>query len=322
MLAAGLSSGLEPANAKPVEQSEPQRSETRQATPPSTRLETEYKLAVPAGQETAVWRWLNGTYARTKPQALGAGWATASGTETFHDRYFDDTAHTLLRARAGLRHRRRFEADGTLKKQLVQLKITNDTAGMLRQELKFKLAGGAAAATPLADLLQSGERSRLDVALAGLGVVVPDLTQEMDLGQRRRRLYLRLNGDDFATLTLDSSYHIGLPTATFTEVEVELNEKRFTAAAPAERVQMQALLTGIRADLLRQFPEIIQDQRPKYTKLAALLDKVAPTAAEPEVVSPIHSSPVRPVPTWVFAGLGVFTGILLVSGVKKWRARR
>lgn len=288
----------------------PALSQTPAPTPPpapATRLETEYKLAVPAGQDSLLWRFLSTTYA-ARVKTMGPGWETALGEETFVDRYFDDGRQTLLRARAGLRHRRRF-AQGQLKKQLVQLKITDDAAGMMREELKFKPVESADEDTPLAQLPRAADRPRLDSALRTLGVRLADLHPALTLGQRRRRLYLRLDGNDFATLTLDSSYHLGPQQAGFTEIEAELNEKRFTGASTEERARMQQTLANIKKDLLQSFPALTQDQRPKYNKLVALL----PTP--PAEVAPATPARSWRVPAWLLGGL------LLLAGLGLWRRR-
>lgn len=284
---------------------------SRAQAPAAARLETEYKLAVPAGQDGVLWQFLSTAYA-ARLRSMGPQWETALGEEIFVDRYFDDAAQTLLRARAGLRHRRRFE-NGQLKKQLVQLKITDDKAGMLREELKFKPVEGADENTPLAELPRPADRARLDSALATLHVQLADLSPALTLGQRRRRLYLRFDGNDFATITLDSSYHLGPQTASFTEIEAELNEKRFTGASPAERARMQQVLTDIKHDLLQKFPALQQDQRPKYNKLAALL---APLRAAPAVARPATAPPRNwRVPVWLLGAL------LLAAGLGWWRRR-
>ncbi|MBC7449233.1 MAG: CYTH domain-containing protein [Hymenobacteraceae bacterium] len=277
-------------------------------TPPKSgaRLETEYKLAVPTGQASTIWQWLRTRYATQKVQALGKGWTSSFGEETFRDRYFDVPAGTLLRARAGLRHRQRFDTTGQLTKQLVQLKITDDAGGLLRQELKFKPVEGATAATPLAELLRPADRADFDSALASLGVLPNDLQLAFILAQRRRRLYFQQDGEAFSTITLDSSYHADGAPATFTEIEVELNEKRYTGASETERARMRIVLDSIRADLFRQFPKLRQDQRPKYQKLAALL------AAQPRATPAAGlSAPGSRVSSWVLAALGALGGLTL-----------
>ncbi len=295
-----------------------------QTTPTAgARLETEYKLAVPTGQAGPVWRWLQTRYAVDKPRALGAGWMSARGEETFRDRYFDVPAGTLLRARAGLRHRQRFDTTGQLIKQLVQLKITDDAGGLLRQELKFKPVEGATAATPLAELLRPADRADFDAALAALHVRPADLRLAFVLAQRRRRLYLRQDGEDFSTITLDSSYHVGGAPATFTEIEVELNEKRYTGASETDRARMRVVLEGIRADLFRQFPDLRQDQRPKYQKLAELL--AAQPAATAAVVTGSGggaSAATRGLSPWVFAALGALGGLTIGYALVRRRRRQ
>lgn len=239
------------------------------APPKPPRLETEYKLVVPAGQETSLWTWLRTAYAPTKLKELGTRWGSSTGVETFEDRYYDDEHRALLTARAGLRHRRRFEHD-TLKKQMVQLKVTDDEGGLLREEKKHPVQKGAPATGELAQLLAPAEYQRLAAELAPLHVQLNEVHLKMTLCQRRRRLYFSQDGQAFSTITIDSSYVVGTK-AHFTEVEIELNEIRYSAATLTERQQMEKMLTALRDDLLRAYPGLQQDQRPKYTKMAALL---------------------------------------------------
>ncbi len=287
----------------------------------TTRLETEYKLAVPAGDDEAVWRWLSTHYAKAKPAALGAGWTSNMGEETFRDRYFDVPAGTLLAVRAGLRHRQRFTPKGELTKQMVQLKITDDAGGLLREELKFKPIEGGTAEMTLAELVRPTDRARLDTALAQLGVKLVDTQLAFVLSQRRRRLYLLHDGEAFSTITLDSSYHADGAPATFTEIEVELNEKRYTGASEKERAQMRVVLDSIRADLFRQFPHLEQDQRPKYEKLAALLPVTATPNAQP-VTLETSQTPPSAGRTWLYAILGAVGGLGLGFWVMRSRRKQ
>ena len=292
-------------------------SPAQEAAPP--RLETEYKLAVPAGQDETVWRWLRTHYATAKPRALGKNWTSSFGEETFRDRYFDVPDGTLLKARAGLRHRQRFDTLGQLTKQLVQFKTTDDPGGLLREELNFKLVESATATTPLLELLRPTDPARLTEALTEFGVAPADVREVFVLGQRRRRLYFQQDGEAFSTITLDSSYHAdGPPAATFTEVEIELNEKRYTGASEQERARMRLVLDTLRADLLRQFPALEQDQRPKYQKLAELLaagpGKAATAAAPASAADAPAASGGVPRPVFWIAGalLGLGLGWLII----------
>ncbi len=299
------------------------------SAPAGARLETEYKLAVPAGHDNAVWHWLRATYATAKPRALGTGWASAMGEETFRDRYFDVPAGTLLKVGAGLRHRQRFDTTGHLTKQLVQLKITTaETGGMLREERKFKPLEGATADMALAEVLRPEDRPRLDTLLAPLGVALAEVQPAFGLNQRRRRLYLRQNDEDFSTITLDSSYHAEGSGATFTEIEIELNEKRYTGASETERARMRVVLDGIKADLLLQFPDLQQDQRPKYAKMAALLAPKTTGAARdsagarsPQQQTQTHTETPTSAPRpwfWVLGGLvGVGLGYWVLRAQRK-----
>ena len=109
---------------------------------------------------------------------------------------------------------------------------------------------------------------------------------------------------------------MGHRRATFTEVEIELNEKRYTAATEPERARMRQILDTLRADLLRQFPALKQDQRPKYQKMAELLAvRPAPRAA-PAVTSAAPAARKSRLIPWSI--IGAFVGI----GVGRWLWRR
>ena len=76
------------------------------------------------------------------------------------------------------------------------------------------------------------------------------------------------------TFTLDevSSFHF--PYATFVELELELNEIRYTDADFEEQQAMEKLNAETKDAIFAQFNNLVQDQTPKYNKMqAALPDK-------------------------------------------------
>ena len=51
------------------------------------------------------------------------------------------------------------------------------------------------------------------------------------------------------------------------EIEVEINEIRYTEGNDAERITLEEVQKDAMDSLLEKFPEIKQDQTPKYTKM-------------------------------------------------------
>lgn len=255
--------------------------------PPGARLESEWKLDVPRGQEEAVWSYLQRRYAATVGDGglaagagsilseLGTGFSASFSDEDFVDDYFDDTKFTLLRLEAGLRHRGRWFRDDTDNRkhgrELLQLK---GAGSQVRSEQKWKVR-------PLADewrnepdenvpglqLVTRGDRDEVRAALARMGVEAADLIHVLQIQQLRQRVYISRDGAPYATITLDQTRPRKLWWSTaFAEVELELNEIRYTEADAAGRAAMEAINDKIAADLMGQFPGIVRDQTPKYNK--------------------------------------------------------
>ena len=94
-----------------------------------------------------------------------------------------------------------------------------------------------------------------------------DLDTVLELRQVRRRVYVHDRDGAVATLTLDQATcgEWGA-NARFTEVEIELNELRYTAADVEQRRWLTGVLATLQSDLLGKFPAIVQDQTSKYAK--------------------------------------------------------
>lgn len=242
-----------------------------------TRLESEYKLSVPDRQAAALWVYLTRTYGKDGIKKLGQPYTSEIAEETFVDTYFDDPDHTLLNNHSGLRYRMRF-INNQLEKQVIQLKLSqNGESGLVREEVKFKFnkkpdEGAGFTDHPFLKLVRPKDRPSLDSALAPFGIKGEQLAAAVELTQLRKRVYIFENGEPFATLTHDL-VSSEAPACSFTELEIELNEKRFTAASEAERQRMQAVVESIKKDILTAFPAVKQDQTPKYNKMYALREK-------------------------------------------------
>lgn len=291
------------------------------------RIENEAKLRVPDDVREAVWKWLQTRY--REPGFLdraGHAFHATFGDEVFVDRYFDSPELQLLQADSGLRHRSRVIRDGSAMakdgRQLVQLKLNrHDGTGLERAEIKFKVVprqGIDPADEPAVLDLVGKARGDLATRLLELRLDPSRLRNLVTIEQVRRRVYLADQHGAFATITLDDVRCDGWwQQVRFTEIELELNEIRFTEADATLRATMNAINAAIQADLQQVFPSIVQDQTPKYTKVFSVLEAGMPPLLSLRLLLRLGFTPVG----LVFAGgAAVATAVvLLVAG---WRRRR
>jgi hypothetical protein len=259
----------------------------QEAPPPAPRIESEWKLDVPRGQDEAVWAYLQRRYGAGEGSLLpelGAGFSATFSDEDFVDDYFDDTRFSLLRLEAGLRHRGRwFDEDVTHRKHGRELLQLEGAGAQVRTELEWPVRpldhewrGEPDENVPGLQLVTRGDRDEVRAALAAMGVDASDLVQVLQLPQRRRCAYIARDGSAYATVTLDQARPRKLWWSTsFTEIELELSEIRYTEASEQERAAMEAVNDRIAQDLMREFPGIRRDQTPNYNKAFALLEAEA-----------------------------------------------
>lgn len=255
-----------------------------------SRLESEFKLAVPADQPDAIWSYLNEAYGPngTMLAKLGPGFSANFATDEFLDRYFDTPEMPLLQTKSGLRHRTRYILKGKDKtkdgRQLVQLKLgTEDESGVVREEDKYEVRDDPKKVKfeedrlPCVGLVKRQERPFLVERLKALAIEPKDLTETAVLLQTRRRAYISYQGEAFATITLD---HVlarsWIYIVSFHEMELELNEIAYTDADQATRQKMTELNSMMKEDLFSRFPGLKQDQTPKYNKSVERLKKSDP----------------------------------------------
>ncbi|MCA9780116.1 MAG: CYTH domain-containing protein [Candidatus Eremiobacteraeota bacterium] len=255
-----------------------------------SRLESEFKLAVPADQPEAIWAYLNEAYGPngTMLARLGEGYSAAFATDEFLDRYYDTPEMPLLKTHSGLRHRTRYILKGKDKtkdgRQLVQLKLgTEDESGVVREEDKYEVRSDPRKVKvdedrlPCVGLVKRRERPFLIDRLKALSIQPEELTEAAVLLQTRRRVYISHNGQAFATITLD---HVlarsWVYVVSFHEMELELNEIAYTDADQATRQKMTDLNAQMKEELFTRFPGLQQDQTPKYNKSVERLKKSDP----------------------------------------------
>ncbi len=261
------------------------------------RLENEFKIAVPAHLESEVWTFIQGELVNDEP-----GLTTEISEEVFIDTYYDGTDLQLAGAQSGLRYRKRFVAD-TLNKELIQLKISDPDQDLVRGEIKYDVLKKKS----VNDFERHGILKRISVDdqedlafnMVPYGIHPRDTDEKVKLIQIRRRVYISDGPmSSLATLTLDRVSSLKFPFHSFIEMEIELNEIRFTNAEKDERDRLQEFNDEIQSRLMNRFPELRVDQTPKYNKMLNLQNS--------SVLSRLYANI-----SWLLLGL-----VVLVGGIK------
>ena len=276
-----------------------------------TRIEYEVKLRTPLEQTDAVWEWLQMRYADSSwLNQDGYVFQAMFGDEDFTDTYFDTPNLHMLAEMGGVRHRRRVVHSGPAKdkdnRELIQIKLNRgDAIGLARSEIKFDVSTRRNGKDgdnghPMLGLVKKNQREEFKAVLQFMDVDPYIMRTILVLEQNRRRVYLSDQEGAFATLTLDlcstNSWRVDLRWA---EVELELNEIRYTEATEADRQKMARVIGQIQEDLQQTFPQIVMDQTPKYNTAFAAIEATT-------------WLPLRQLILWEMS-IADFTVILLVS---------
>lgn len=242
------------------------------------RIESEYKIAVPEHQVEPLWQFLKANFSGNQSGLFRDSVFNEQATEIFYDTYFDDAAKTLLGFKAGVRHRQRFVND-SLVKTLVQLKVpTLDEKGIAREEHKFNVKedqqlSDRSGMHPFLQYIKTKDRSDVNLVLGQFGIQARSLSQSLKVKQIRRRIYISDALGPLMTLTLDEVSSFYFPYDSFVELELELNEIRFTQAEQEEKFRLETLNANSKALIFDNFKDLQQDQTPKYNKMHNRLAK-------------------------------------------------
>lgn len=239
------------------------------------RIESEYKLAVPEAHAEDLWIYLQSDDLLSSLSSQ-LNLVTRASVEDFVDIYFDDANRQLYAQQIGLRHRSRYIAD-TLAKQLVQLKTPLQADGVARTETKYQVKRKQSkndlfARHPLIRFIKKSDRPSLDYELSLYGVKSKLMDESVTMRQTRKRIYIADSIGALATITLDKVSQMEFPNLKYTEMELELNEIRFTQADQIGKQKMEQFNKQLKAALFAKFPELIQDQTPKYNKMMDMID--------------------------------------------------
>lgn len=240
------------------------------------RLESEFKLAVPKGHGNELWAFLKNNYSSENLKSKNPNLTSVSEEEKFIDQYFDTPENQLLKNNIGVRYRRRFLGDSLLK-ELVQIKLPGgDTTGVVRKEIKFDIYDNIKKRDRKAlhqfwKYVRPKDRDEANIVLAEFGILGNDLSPSLKLQQNRRRIYIFETNEPLMTITLDEASYFYFPYPSFTEIEMELNEIRYTRSDQKERRRMETFNQQIKKELFNHFPKLVQDQSPKYNKMNDLV---------------------------------------------------
>jgi hypothetical protein len=283
------------------------------------RIENEYKLRVPDSCVINIWEYLEKTYQNPSVylSSLDTSFHAKFSNEIFIDQYFDTEKRELHKGLNGIRHRTRKVPGDTLNKknkQLIQIKLSQNGENLLeRFEYKFpvryySIQEDSLHNHPFLGMVVKERRYELIELLKSQDIDPYLLLPSIKLIQNRNRIYILKDSLDFATISLDKvRAKLDNRSVDFTEIEMELNEDRYTKADSAERGLMKKIREEIINNLLTAFPFLIQDQTPKYNKAYALL-------SQPKIKAQMNNEQPKPVQYLIaiLILLLFFTGIILV----------
>lgn len=242
------------------------------------RIESEYKLSVPKDKASMIWEYLVQEYGADGIRKVDPEMTSTVAEEIFYDQYYDNEALTLFEHQAGVRYRQRFVGDSLLK-ALVQLKLPlGDEEGIARQEIKFNeytkvKKTDRKGMHEFWQHIKPRDRDKVDLHLATFNLNGDALKKKLKVKQVRNRIYVAKNGASFMTMTFDKVESAYFPYPSFIELELELNEILYTEGDEAQRAYMEKANLGLKEKLAQRFPDLVQDQTPKYNKMSALLQK-------------------------------------------------
>ena len=240
------------------------------------RVESEYKLGIPNEEAEVLWEYLQSEPFLSKLKT-DFDLKTQTSVEDFVDIYFDDDERSLYNQKVGLRYRSRYIND-TLIKQLVQLKTPLLADGVARTETKYEVKkskdkNDIYARHELLKYIKKKDRSNLNYQMAKFGTESLKMRKEVTLRQTRSRIYIADSIASLATITLDEVSNLVFPFQKYTEMELELNEVRYTMSDLQEKEKMERFNEKLRNGLLLRFPSLYQDQTPKYNKMKQMIDE-------------------------------------------------
>jgi len=241
------------------------------------RLESEFKLDIPLEEVDALWDLIKTSYAQDDFSLGDMKLSGLVSVEDFIDTYYDAEDGRFSEMEISLRYRKRFK-DQVLLKELVQLKTPFSEDKVVRNEIKFevdnkKKVNDLMKRHAFLKYIDGSDIERLSHELASFQIRPEEIQESLKLKQERSRVYIKdENQESIATITLDKVNNSSFPFQKYAELELELNELRYTAADQEEKALMTELNENIKSQLLTKFPNLKVDQRSKYRKMKEIID--------------------------------------------------
>lgn len=241
-----------------------------------SRIESEYKLAVPDSLVDKLESFLQQYFAGDSLIIQDDHLSINQSAEVFVDQYYDTNDQKLRKQEIGLRHRLRY-LETELLNELVQLKLSDSEDGIRRQEIKFDVSKkknvlDGLSRHPVLQFLNPSDRDRLSFQLKKYDVNVNDVKEAVRLRQNRNRVYFSDKWGSVATITLDKVSQRNFPFHGFTELEIEINELRYTNASTDEILYLEQINENLKSIIHKTFPDLLIDQTPKYNKLTSQIN--------------------------------------------------
>lgn len=247
------------------------------------RIENEMKFAVPENISNSLWEFLSKKYSNSALylKEQDTTFNTKTDEDLFIDQYFDNENWQLIDGKNGIRHRTRYVLTNSQSKkngrQIIQIKINSiDSNNLNRAEFKYPTKkdkkhkiDSLIKIKPVCVLeyIKKKHKTKFIERLNEYNIDASKIYSTIKLEQKRKRIYLYQDSLPFSTITLDyvtCSYKD--KKADFIELELELNEIAYTESDSQKKAFMEKINEIIKNDITSKFPEIKQDQTPKYNK--------------------------------------------------------
>ena len=270
------------------------------------RLEKESKYLIEDVDKETLTGMLDTLFAEGSLFIKKTGINSRASTERFVDEYFESTNNALRNQSLSLRYRQR-QVSKNQEKKLVQFKGLVTGLSNVQFEYKFDVPefvdrNNIYARHPLLGYVDKDDRERLTYELARFDIVAEELNSALSLSQKRQRWYLSDAKGDLLTVSLDYVRLRSFPFHEFTELEIEINENRYTNGDKAERAYVDTKQTQVIELINKELPLMTVDQRSKYEKMVALVEN--------SLVSKVKSKFV-----WVMYAVIVFLAAIKFKGL-------
>lgn len=240
------------------------------------RLEKESKFLIKDTDVETLTGMLDSLFAEGSSYLLETNIVSRTSSEQFVDEYFESPSNQLLNQKLSLRYRERKQSENQEKK-LVQFKGLIGDSSNLQFEYKFNVPempdrNDIYARHPLLGFVDKDERERLAYELARFDLSAEELNSALSLSQNRQRWYLSDSNGDMLTVSLDHVRLKSIPFHRFTELEIEINENRYTNGDVSQRTYLDTKQEEVIRMVKSGSPSMTVDQRSKYEKMQNLID--------------------------------------------------